>query len=75
MLALNEEMILTSKSEKNHSYARKPINAHPDFYAFWADGHERESSESNFFVATRDGKVFRLPRKMDKDEVKLKRII
>ena len=35
MLALNEEKILTSKSEKNHSYARKPINAHPDFYGFF----------------------------------------
>jgi hypothetical protein len=69
-----EEKKLTSNSEKNHSYARKPIDAHPDFYAFWADGHGREPSESSFYVASKDGKVFRLPRKMDKDQVKLKRL-
>jgi len=67
-----EEKKLTSNSEKNHSYARKPLDAHPDFYALWADGHGRKPSESNFYVATKDGKVFQLPRKMDKDLMKMK---
>jgi hypothetical protein len=33
---------LTTNSEYNHAYARRPINLHPDFYAFWADEHGRE---------------------------------
>ncbi|WP_245189490.1 BNR-4 repeat-containing protein [Lunatimonas salinarum] len=67
-----EEKVLTSQSEKNHSYARKPINAHADFYAFWADGHGRQPSESSLYFSTKGGKVFRLPQKMDRDMMKLK---
>lgn len=52
---------LSQDSEYNHTYPRRPLHAHPDFYAFWADGHGRESSPSRFYFATRDGDVFRLP--------------
>ena len=38
------ERIVTRDSPYNHSYARKPVNAHPDFYAFWADGHARREN-------------------------------
>lgn len=52
---------LTPNSPRNHSYARKPLNAHPDFYALWADGNPLEPSKSLIYFATRDGKVFVLP--------------
>ncbi len=65
---------LTSGSEKNHSYARKSITPHPDFYAFWADGHGREPSESSLYVANKEGEVFRLPENMKRDKAKLKRM-
>ena len=55
---------LTRGSARNHSYARRPQNAHPDFYAFWADGHARQPSESWLYFATREGRVYRLPRLM-----------
>jgi len=53
---------LTSRSKYNHSYCRKPVGAHPDFYAFWADGHGREKSESRLYFTNRQGDhVWRLP--------------
>ena len=55
---------LTSGSERNHTYARRPVNAHPDFYAIWADGHGREPSESNLYFCNRAGGVYMLPREM-----------
>jgi len=56
---------LTHDSRKNHTYVRRPVNAHPDFYALWADGHGRQPSSSNLYFADRAGNVFRLPRKME----------
>ncbi len=59
---------LTHNSEMNHGYCRKPINAHHDFYALWADGHGRQVSESRLYFCNQDGsKVFILPVKMDGD--------
>ncbi|MES2697753.1 MAG: BNR-4 repeat-containing protein, partial [Verrucomicrobiota bacterium] len=55
---------LTHNSRYNHTYARKPVNAHPDFYAFWADGSPLEPTPSAFYFATRDGRVFKLPTHM-----------
>ena len=53
---------VTSGSALNHTYVRKPVNAHPDFYAYWADGHGRQRSESRLYFCNRDGdRVFRLP--------------
>jgi hypothetical protein len=60
---------LTRDSERNHTYARRPLNAHPDFYALWADGHGRQPSESYLYFTNRDGdRVWRLPAKMDGQE-------
>jgi hypothetical protein len=57
---------LTHDSEMNHGYCRKPINAHPDFYALWADGHGRQLSESRLYFCNRDGsKVYMLPVEME----------
>lgn len=58
---------LTNNSERNHTYARRPVNAHPDFYALWADGHGRKPSESNLYFCDRDGNVRMLPREMEED--------
>jgi len=55
---------LTHNSRYNHTYVRRPLDAHPDFYAFWADGDAFGESESHLYFSTRDGKVFRLPAQM-----------
>jgi len=56
---------MTKGSERNHTYARRPVNAHPDFYALWADGHGRKPSISNLYFCDRKGNVYLLPRKME----------
>jgi hypothetical protein len=65
---------LTSGSRYNHSYARKPVNAHPDFYAFWADGSPLEPTPSALYFSTRDGRVFRLPQQMNGATAKPERL-
>ena len=55
---------ITHESKINHTYAREPLNAHDDFYAFWADGHGRKPSESNLYFCNRAGDVYALPRSM-----------
>jgi hypothetical protein len=59
------EATLTQGGEYNHTYARKVVNAHPDFYTIWADGSALEATPSRLYFAARDGKVYRLPAKMD----------
>lgn len=58
---------LTGGSELNHTYVRRPVNAHADFYGFWADGHGRKPSESRLYFCNQKGDVFRLPPKMSAD--------
>jgi hypothetical protein len=53
---------LTRNSPLNHTYARRPLNAHPDFYALWADGNPRQPSESHLYFTNQKGEhVWRLP--------------
>jgi hypothetical protein len=61
---------LTRNSERNHTYARCPVNAHTDFYAIWADGHGRKSSESTLYFCDKKGNVWVLPREMKENSVK-----
>ena len=61
---------LTRNSERNHSYARRPVNAHPGFYAFWADGDPDKFSISQLYFCTKDGQVFRMPYTMTEEWVK-----
>ena len=61
---------LTRNSPRNHTYCRKPVHPHPDFYALWADGHARKPSESRLYFCTRDGHVFLLPAEMKGDTAK-----
>lgn len=56
---------LTQNSERNHTYARRVLNAHPDFYALWADGHGRQPSHSRLYMSDKSGNVRELPWDMD----------
>ncbi len=64
------EKQLTAGSEKNHTFVRRPVNSHPDFFAFWADGHGRKPSDSSLYFANDQGEVFRLPRNMQADHAR-----
>jgi len=59
-----KERQMTENSPINHCYPRRPIDANPDFYAFWADGHGRQPSEANLYFSNIRGDVFRLPREI-----------
>ena len=58
---------LTPNSTTMHTYARRPLNAHPDFYAIWADGNTRRPSESRLYFADRSGVVRQFPAEMKTD--------
>ena len=58
---------VTADSEYNHTYARRPVNAHPGLYALWADGHARRESPSRLYICGRDGVARRLPTEMRGD--------
>ncbi len=59
---------LTKDSERNHGYARKPINVHPEFYALWADGETLKPSGSSLYFTDKEGTaVWRLPKQMSSE--------
>ena len=67
--------LITRGSSYNQSYARRPVNAQPDFYAFWADGHADEMSESHLYFTNRAGnKVWELPYDMNAEYASPKRV-
>jgi hypothetical protein len=56
---------LTQGSVRNHGYARRPVDAHPDFYAFWADGNPDDPSLSLLYFTNREGTaLWQLPNVM-----------
>lgn len=61
---------ITTGSEYNHAYVRRPVNVHPGFYGFWADGHGREQSKSRLYFSDKDGNVYKLPERMKDEFVK-----
>lgn len=65
---------MTAGSRFNHTYVRRPLDAHPDFYAFWADGDAFGESESRLYFANRRGEVFRLPAVMKSDYERPERV-
>lgn len=66
---------LTQNSARNHTFVRRPVNAHPDFYAFWADGNPRAPSSSFLYFTNRNGDhVWRLPPVMRDDYAKAEMI-
>ena len=59
---------MTRNSALNHSYARRPLNANKDFFAFWADGDADKISASRLYFSNKDGnKVWMLPYDMKTD--------
>ncbi|MGV3721710.1 MAG: BNR-4 repeat-containing protein [Actinomycetota bacterium] len=66
---------LTAGSPRNHTYARRPVNAHPELYALWADGDAKKPSESHLYFTNRamDG-VWKLPPRMDGEFAKPERV-
>lgn len=58
---------VTHNTARNQSYPRRPVAAHSDFYAFWADGNARQSSASYLYFCNRQGDVFQLPAQMQSD--------
>jgi hypothetical protein len=63
-----KEKVLTQNSPRNHTYVRRPVHAHPDFYALWADGDARQPSVSHLYFTNRTGSgVWRLPTSMASD--------
>lgn len=59
---------ITEESVRNNSYARRPLNARKDFYAFWADGDADKLSESHLYFTNKKGdKVWELPYEMKND--------
>jgi hypothetical protein len=65
---------VTQGSGFNHTYARRPVNAHADFYAFWADGHGREPSESRLYFCNAAGEALRLPAHMTEEWARPERV-
>jgi len=64
-LTWNKPKLLTNLSLRNNSYVRRPLNAHKDFYAFWADGDADKFSESHLYFTNQKGdKVWELPYEM-----------
>lgn len=66
---------LTHDEARNHSYARRPLNAHPDFAALWADGNAREPSASALYFTDRAASgVWRLPVEMQHETEQPRRV-
>jgi hypothetical protein len=68
------QQTLTHDSAMNHTYVRRPLHAHADFMAFWADGDPLKQSESRLYFANRSGDVFRLPAVMTGDTARPERV-
>ena len=65
---------LTPNATHNHTYVRRPLNAHPNFYALWADGNplddEKTLHTSRLYFTTKSGSVFTLPETMTENTAK-----
>lgn len=60
--------LITQNSPRNHSYARRPLHAKDDFYAFWADGDADKLSESKLYFTNKTGDSgWELPYNMEKE--------
>ncbi len=67
----NKAKAVTRSTTVNHTYPKKPVNAHPDFYAIWADGNTLKPSDSRLYFTDREGsRVWTLPTSMQGDIAK-----
>ena len=56
---------LTFDRRLQHTYARRPIGAHPDFAALWADGNPVTPGNSHLYFTDEEcSHVWRLPETM-----------
>jgi hypothetical protein len=70
-----KEKDVTSGGELNHMYVRRPVNAHEEFYAFWADGNPDQLSPSRLYFTNKTGSgVWRLPYDMSAEWARPERI-
>jgi hypothetical protein len=61
----HRQRVLTADAARNHTFVRRPADAHEDFGAIWADGDTRRRSASDFYFCDAAGRrAFRLPRQM-----------
>jgi hypothetical protein len=68
-----EVRAVTADSPRNHSYARRPLDARDPFYCLWADGDPGKFTESHLYFCDAEGKRVReLPYDMDGDEAEPK---
>ncbi|MBA7557847.1 hypothetical protein ES705_50625 [subsurface metagenome] len=58
---------VTMKSELNHCYVRRPLDAKAPFCFFWASGHAHEFSISELYFGDFNGQVWKLPYTMNED--------
>ncbi|MCB0687323.1 MAG: BNR-4 repeat-containing protein [Saprospiraceae bacterium] len=65
---------MTQGSPYNHNYARRPVQANPQFYSLWADGNGRQISPSSIYFCNQQGDVFRLPTKMNTKMMKPEKV-
>lgn len=61
---------MTPGCERNQTYPRRPVDANPGFYAFWADGNGRKPSVSHLYFSNKAGDVFALPYQMNQANAK-----
>lgn len=62
---------VTSGSAMNHNYVRRVLHAHPDFFAFWADGNPDTLTPSHLYFTNKAGDhVWQLPYDMSGDTAK-----
>ena len=67
----NRLKALTSGSRYNQTYARRPLHAHPDVYALWADGDAFAPSPCRLYITDRIGShVWRLPESIRGDRAR-----
>ena len=61
----SKERDVTQSSAMNHNYVRRPVNAQPDFYAYWGDGNPDKLTPSHIFFTNKAGdRVWQLPYEM-----------
>jgi hypothetical protein len=66
---------VTSNSPRNHTYARRPLDAQLDFAFLWADGDGVKPSECNlYFTSKSASSVWRLPPRMQAENERPQRL-
>jgi hypothetical protein len=56
--------VLTPDAPRQHTYVRKPLHGHPEFWCLWADGNALEPSDVSLYFADKGGKVTRMRSEM-----------